>query len=102
GWGGEEIDPPPWAWNCVEHGGWCQLWWDGESVAGIADAVAGDGGIHGKHQGVESCFGRAFDESVGDFAVTHDVKLEPVSAVGVGGLDVFNRGSAQGGQGERN
>src|SRR5699024_12658229 len=28
-----------------------QLRWDGETVAGVADAVAGDGGVDGEHEG---------------------------------------------------
>jgi len=97
---GQEVEPPPRAGDRVEDGAGRDLGRDGEAVALVAQAGPGHGGVHGEHEGVEAGGRGALDQPVGDLALAHDVELEPVAPVGVGGLDVLDGGGAQRGQGE--
>src|SRR5699024_6908277 len=98
--GGQKVPPPPGAGEGVGGGVVGGLGGEGEAVAAVAEAGAGDGGVDGEHEGVEVGVRGAFDEVVGDLALAHDVELEPVAAGGVGGVDVFDGGGAQGGEAE--
>ena len=59
---------------------------DREAVALVAQARAGDRGVDGELQRVESRRGGAADQPVGDLAIAHDVQLEPVAPVGFAAL----------------
>src|SRR5699024_2789793 len=74
---GEEVPPPPRAGNGVEDGLGRELRRDGEAVAVVPHAVAGDRGVDGEEERVESGVGRAVDQTVGDLALLHHVQLVP-------------------------
>ena len=65
-----------------------------ETVAFIAQSRASNGCIYGEEERIESCLGGAFYQPVGDFALTHDIQLEPEAAVGVCGAHILNAGGA--------
>src|SRR3546814_19868580 len=69
----EEVDPPPGARDRVEDGAERQLRRDGEAVALVAQARAGDRRVDGEHQRVEAGLTRVAPEVVGDLTLAHDV-----------------------------
>ena len=97
---GQEVEPPPGARNRVQQGLHRQMRRNRETIALIAQARASNGCIHGEEERIESCLGGALYQSVGDFALAHDIQLEPEAAIGVCSAHILNAGSAQSRQGE--
>ena len=97
---GQEVDPPPRPRDRAGDGAQGQLRRDGEPVALVAQPRARHRGVDGEEQGVEACGGGPAGEPVGDLPVPHDIELEPVAAGRVGGLDVLDRGGAEGREAE--
>ena len=91
---GQEVKPPPGARNRVQQGLHRQMRRNRETIALIAQASASNGCIHGEEERIESCLGGALYQSVGDFALAHDIQLEPEAAVRVCGAHILNAGSA--------
>src|SRR5699024_7498372 len=79
--GREEVDPPPGARDRVQDHAGGELRGNRETVAGVAHAVAGNGGVDGEHKRVKASGGGAFDEAVRDLTVAHHVELKPVASV---------------------
>jgi hypothetical protein len=98
---GQEVVPPPRPRHGVEHGAQRELRRDREAVARVAQPRSRDRRVDGEEQGVEPGGRGAAREVVGDLPVTHDVQLEPVPAVWVGGADVLDGRRAERGQRER-
>ena len=65
-----------------------------ETVALITQASASNGCIHGEEERIESCLGGALYQPVGDFALAHDIQLEPEATVRVCGAHILNAGGA--------
>ena len=91
---GQEVKPPPGARNRVQQGLHRQVRRNRETIALIAQTSASNGCIHGEEERIESCLGGALYQSVGDFALAHDIQLEPEAAVRVCGAHILNAGSA--------
>ena len=66
-----------------------ELWRDGQAVAQVAGAAAGDDGVDGDLQRLISGRGSAVDQRVAEPAITGDVQLEPQVGM-AGGGDVFD------------
>ena len=91
---GQEVEPPPGARNRVQQGLHRQMRRNRETIALIAQASASNGCIHGEEERIESCLGGALYQPVGDFALTHDIQLEPEATIGVCGAHILNAGGA--------
>ncbi len=99
---GEEVEPPRRPVGRVQDGLEGQRGRDGHAVADVAEAGAGDGGVHGDHEGVVAGCSGALDQFEGPFPVRPQVQLEPVAARGCGGSHVLDRRRPHGGEGVGN